>query len=74
MLQLECTQIIATPGDSMVTVRFELLLNGAPTDQVTSFSLQPDFCEIGDRYSLTAADFEDATTKSIFKILAESVN
>ena len=74
MLQLECTQIIATPGDSMVTVRFELLVNGVATDQVTSFSLQPDFCEIGDRYQLTAADFEGATSKSVFKILVDSVN
>lgn len=74
MLQLECTQITELPGDSMVTVRFRLLLNGVPTHQFTSFSLQPDYCEIGDLFSLTANDFEDAPTKSIFRILVDSAN
>ena len=74
MFQLECTQIIETPGDSMVTARFRLLLNGEPTHQFTSFSLQPDFCEIGDLFSLTAADFEDGTPNSVFRILVDSAN
>ena len=74
MLQLECTQIIETPGDSMVTARFRLLLNGIPTHQFTSFSLQPDYCEVGDLFSLTAADFEDAPSNSIFRILVDSEN
>lgn len=74
MLQLKCTQVIEVPGESIATVRFGLLLNGEPTNQLVSLSLQPDFCEVGDTFALTADDFEEMKPRNIFSILADSLN
>lgn len=74
MFQLECTHVVETQGDAMVTVRFGLLLNGQPTNQFAEFSLQPDFCEVGELFALSAADFEFRNSKMVMGTLADSLN
>ena len=63
MLQLKCTQINSTvnqDGHSMSIVHFELMLNGKSTRQFAKFELQPDYCDIGDLFTLTAEDFDES--------------
>ncbi|MFK7769435.1 MAG: hypothetical protein AB8B55_19615 [Mariniblastus sp.] len=72
MLQLKCIQaseFLNGNGDTMSLVRFELFLNGTPTGQFTEFELQPDYCEVGDLFSLTAQDFNDSSVEKPLDIL-----
>lgn len=57
MFQLECIQIQTISNSEMVNASFELLLNGLPTHQFVAFKIQPDYCEIGDSFDLTASTF-----------------
>ena len=73
MFQLECTQVFSTDSP-MVKVRFALLLNGEATNQFTEFCLQPDFCEVGDLFSLTASDFEFPRMRNDLSKRVDSLN
>lgn len=57
-----------------MNVVFELVLNGESTDQFVEFSLQPDYCEVGDLYELTAHDFATPQGQSINASLIASLN
>ena len=57
MLQLKCIEISENACGTTADIRFELLLNGEGTNQFTHFQLQPDICEVGDVFNLTAHDF-----------------
>lgn len=72
MLQLKCTQVIEKAGEAIATVLFDLWLNGQRTNQWVSLQLQPDFCEVGDTFSLTATDFDEIQPRNIFSILTDS--
>ncbi len=75
MLQLMCRRIEEiSDGNCLVNVVFELVLNGESTDQFVEFSLQPDYCEVGDLYELTAHDFATSQGQSINASLVASLN
>ncbi|MDA7908946.1 hypothetical protein N9B68_00480 [bacterium] len=75
MLQLMCRRIEqASNTDFLVNVVFELILNGDPTGQFVEFTLQPDYCEVGDLYELTAHDFASSLDQSINSSLIASLN
>ena len=75
MLQLTCKRIEQiSDGSFLVNVVFELIMNGEPTDQFVKFKLQPDYCEVGDSYELTAHDFASAQGQSINSSLIASLN
>jgi hypothetical protein len=72
MLQLKCIKIMEHARCTLVQVHFELLLNGEPTRQYADFLLQPDFCEVGDLFALTAHDFIE--WNSILSGMSDSLN
>ena len=72
MLQLKCIEMIEQPRCTLVQVHFELFLNGEPTKQYADFLLQPDFCEVGDLFALTAQDFIESN--SILLEMSDSLN
>ena len=74
MLQLECVRMIEVVGSPLMRVSFELHLNGKPTSQFAVFSLQPDFCEVGETFNLTAQDFDESIPNLMFGQLAGSLN
>ena len=75
MLQLMCKRIEQiSDGSFLVDVMFELILNGESTDQFVKFKLQPDYCEVGDWYELTAHDFASAQGQGINSSLIASLN
>jgi hypothetical protein len=75
MLQLICRRIEQTSdGSFLVNVVFELMLNGKETEQFVEFTLQPDYCEVGDLYELTAHDFASSQSKSVNASLIASLN
>eukprot|EP01047_Picozoa_sp_COSAG01_P003338 COSAG01_NODE_97_length_26660_cov_100.642935_10_plen_76_part_00 len=75
MLQLMCKRIEQiSDGSFLVDVMFELILNGESTDQFVKFKLQPDYCEVGDLYELTAHDFASAQGQGINSSLIASLN
>ena len=74
MLQFQCIRMAEVAGSSLVQVSFELLLNGEPTSQRAVFFLQPDYCELGEVYNLTAQDFDESITKRDLSQLDDSVS
>jgi hypothetical protein len=61
MFQFECVGIQEIVGSSLVQVSFELLLNGESTNQRAAFMMQPDYCEVGDAFDITAKSFTEST-------------
>ena len=74
MLQFRCVQVLEHARCTLVQVHFELLLNGEPTKQFADLLLQPDFCEVGDLFSLTAHDFIESHSNSLMAEMSGSLN
>jgi hypothetical protein len=75
MLQLMCNRIeLISTENPLVNVVFELILNGGSTGQFVEFKLQPDYCEVGDLYQLTAHDFASSFDKGFISSPVASLN